>query len=195
MKRILVLIVAIILPLSTHSKITERFNLITHYRFPDFIQYSNKRTKREYARKITSHIFKNAARYGHDPITLLALMKVESEFIRTAKSKAGAIGLMQVLPKVWVYNKENEQNLITKKIIKHKKQLYWTKKNIQAGSFILKEIRKTCQRWKKRKTLIGRGFRSINECMIKRYNGKEGNSYYEKVTSTIGDYYYFTQRR
>ena len=45
-------------------------------------------------------IYEEAIRYNHDPKFILALMDTESNFYNWAVSKAGAKGLMQIMPEV-----------------------------------------------------------------------------------------------
>ncbi|MBI2252441.1 MAG: lytic transglycosylase domain-containing protein, partial [Armatimonadetes bacterium] len=44
-------------------------------------------------------ILKEAKRHKLDPLILISLIKAESDFKLNAKSKTGAIGLMQIMPK------------------------------------------------------------------------------------------------
>ena len=39
--------------------------------------------------------------YGHDPLMVIAIGHTESRFKKNAKSKAGAVGMMQALPKYY----------------------------------------------------------------------------------------------
>jgi soluble lytic murein transglycosylase len=46
----------------------------------------------------TDSINRYAAQYGLDPLLITSIVKVESNFLRRARSSVGAIGLMQLLP-------------------------------------------------------------------------------------------------
>lgn len=64
------------------------------------------------------------------PLLMIALIQVESEFIPAAMSNQGAIGLTQVMPS-W------EKYLITKGIIKERRDLFNISPSIAAGDEIL----------------------------------------------------------
>lgn len=48
--------------------------------------------------QISSRIFSESRKYGHDPLLVTALIVTESSFNQRAKSHRGALGLMQVIP-------------------------------------------------------------------------------------------------
>ncbi len=60
-----------------------------------------------------------AHKYGIDPILIMAMIKVESDFMPNAVSSAGAVGLMQLLPS-------------TARVM-HVSDLYTPRENIEAG--------------------------------------------------------------
>lgn len=60
----------------------------TGYHKPDF----------EYSSAYDYHIKKTADRFGLDPNLVKAVIKVESDFNKYAKSKKGAMGMMQLMP-------------------------------------------------------------------------------------------------
>lgn len=75
------------------------------------------------------HIHKAAERNHIDPELLFAITRQESAFIPTAKSPAGALGLMQIMPKTGkVIAKANRESF------KHHSELLQPAKNIRFGS-------------------------------------------------------------
>ncbi len=61
-------------------------------------KHKNKFSATE-ARKLTEIIYANSIINGLNPFIVLALIQNESEFKKTAKSFAGAVGMMQVMPR------------------------------------------------------------------------------------------------
>jgi soluble lytic murein transglycosylase-like protein len=61
----------------------------------------NPKIPNEIARKIASAVHMHARRYKQEVDLILAIMSVESAFDPQVVSKAGAIGLMQVMPQ-WI---------------------------------------------------------------------------------------------
>ncbi len=53
---------------------------------------------RKLARQIAQHVNKYSRIYGQDPDLVLAIIAIESDFDPRARSSAGAVGLMQVMP-------------------------------------------------------------------------------------------------
>lgn len=64
-----------------------------------WISTVNKDVKKTTADKIIHYVFLEARRHKIDPLLLLSIISVESTFKTKTRSKAGAKGLMQVLPK------------------------------------------------------------------------------------------------
>lgn len=69
--------------------------------------------------KLQVKVERIADKYGVDPVLIMAMIKVESDFMPRALSSAGAVGLMQLLPSTFKY-----MNL---------SDLYTPKDNIEAG--------------------------------------------------------------
>jgi len=172
-------------------------------KFKQYILNKNPYFKTILLPSVVNNIFEYSEQYGIDPITVLAIMYVESTYKIKAKGKRGEVCLMQVDPEVWVHDDENFFNLKNVGIVKNTKnekvnpatELWNPGKCIQAGVYILSLAKETCEIWESKEVLKKRGYYSINHCMIIRYNGAKRGSlkrdYYQKVTSVIGDYYYF----
>ena len=85
--------------------------------------------------KISQFILKNSRIYGYDPMFLTAVIITESSFNHRAKSKVGALGLMQIRPRTG-------RALATEANMKWrgKHTLYHPENNIALGSYYLIEI-------------------------------------------------------
>ncbi|MBE0432074.1 transglycosylase SLT domain-containing protein [candidate division WOR-3 bacterium] len=86
------------------------------------------------AKRILAAVYENSRQYDLAPELLLSVIQVESEFNPRAYSRAGAIGLMQIMPVTGIYvgrtlglRIDNEQDL------------YDIEKNIQIGAVFIKE--------------------------------------------------------
>jgi len=105
--------------------------------------------------------------------------------------------LAQINPIVWLSSK-NKNNLYNAGIITKGKeyQLIWIGNNVRSHAYILDLKRDICLNWIAKKKLRRRGYRSLTECYIRIYNGRNtamSKEYYEKVTSMIGRYYFFVK--
>lgn len=86
----------------------------------------------EMPEQVLSAIYDEAVKHPHADL-ILAICVVESNFNPNAKSGKGAIGLMGILPAVWLNDlKENG-------IIHSRRDLYLMPKNIASGVHILKK--------------------------------------------------------
>lgn len=87
--------------------------------------HSNKLSRAQCTEIVTE------VRKTNKALLLLALMEVESNFVPTAVSNKGALGLTQVMPGVW------EKHLITRGIIKERRDLFNIINSIVAGNEVL----------------------------------------------------------
>lgn len=161
--------------------------------FAKYVVYVKENKK--YVKRIVNVIFKYAKRYNIDPLTLMVIINTESHFDYRAKGKDGEIGLGQIMPTIW-FDRKNHENLYDAGIIDEGKehQLKWIGKNIQSTAHIFNAKRTECFKFHINGTLKKRGYRTITECSIRRYNGSRNTmDYYVKVTSNLGQYYYFVQ--
>ena len=137
-------------------------------------------------------------------ITLLGIIENESHFRywkcsknqRTGRKQS--CGLMGVNLWEWVYNKENQHNLIKRGIIKSKVDLYNIHYNIKAGSFIFVKTEEICEWWWRRTEwkdkeyepfpypnyLVKMGYDNIYDCTITEYNASPTKHEYHKNVIT-----------
>ncbi|MFH1905440.1 MAG: lytic transglycosylase domain-containing protein [bacterium] len=80
-------------------------------------------------------VYKSAQKYSMDPDLIMAVIEIESKFDAKAVSKAGAIGLMQIMPKT---AKSLSRELNIKKY--NKNSLYNPEINIKIGTYYLKKL-------------------------------------------------------
>ena len=85
--------------------------------------------------QISQYILKQSRRYGYDPLFLTALIITESSFNHRAKSKAGALGLMQIRPRTG-------KAMATESNIRWRgtRTLYRPEKNIALGTYYLNKM-------------------------------------------------------
>ncbi|MEJ2696105.1 MAG: transglycosylase SLT domain-containing protein [Candidatus Sulfobium sp.] len=88
------------------------------------------RAKSDMPDETLSRIYDAALKSGNADL-ILAVCVVESSFNPTARSDKGAIGLMGIMPKVWL----NE--LKEKGIVSERRDLYKIPKNIASGAYVL----------------------------------------------------------
>lgn len=77
-----------------------------------------------------SSIYDAAVKSGNADL-ILAVCAVESGFNPTARSDKGAMGLMGIMPKVWL------NKLKSRGIVKGRRDLYGVAKNIASGAYVL----------------------------------------------------------
>jgi soluble lytic murein transglycosylase-like protein len=142
-----------------------------------YIQHKNNKVYPSLAEDIARAVVSSAGKYKLPKEVLLALIEVESTFNYCAESSAGAIGLMQIYPKIWLKEGAKE-NLITQNVISNKKDLYDPTKNIAAGAFILSHY------YKQTKSLKG---------ALTKYFGGTQNSHYQKVCQRVGEFFVYSK--
>jgi len=126
------------------------------------------------ATEIVDLTFYWACYYGIDPDLVLAIMEVESTYNYQAKSKAGALGLMQVMYGIW-YPKLEEEGFMKEATLQHYVN---PATNIRAGCFILHTYQQEIWDHTKEHELLD------------RYLGVESQRYRTKVTNA---YHYFKE--
>lgn len=121
---------------------------------------------RNISRRLLTEIVDEAfkTKYG---LLILAIAKNETNFDISANSKAGAVGLMQIMPKIWT------EELITSGIIAEERDLYDPILSIRSAEYILDK------------------FITKHNSMDKVLNAYVGGSdeYVNKVQTTLGELY------
>jgi hypothetical protein len=146
-----------------------------------FMEVQNYKLFSELSSIIIDGIYMAAKDYNIPPIILFSLAAVESNFDYSAVSKTGSIGLFQI-SKVWM-DPTWENSLVSKNIVKHKRELYSPIKNIRCGAYIIKHYMDIAKSKKIENTY---------QYALTKYLGGETNSHYQKVISLIGEYYIYS---
>jgi soluble lytic murein transglycosylase-like protein len=165
----------------------------------EFIKYRNPRVFNALAEGIVSTIYRYTEGNPIEPEFVLTIMMVESNFNINAISKKGAIGLMQINPYVWI-NKDYEYSLDNAGIVNETRELFNPYTNIIAGIWILNVYHAECSFYDDQGKLNKRGFKSVEECVAKKYIGisnkktKTPQKYYIKLRRSGKMYANFLER-
>lgn len=159
----LLAVVALFVTLVTHSSPlheisqSERIQSEKEALVPWVIDNSHKQITEAKAKRIIEYVYEFAFENNLDPILLLAIAKNESGFRERAKSSAGAVGMMQVIPR---YHREkiNKRDPMTMRV------------SIDVGSKIIREY-------------IDKANNSLRKA-LNLYSGGGGKKYYAKVSKT-----------
>lgn len=89
--------------------------------------------KVSYPIKYSEYVSESCEKYGVEKELAFAVMRTESNFNEDANSRAGAIGLMQIMPETFEWLQSN----LREKNIKDKEQLKDPKVNIDYGIYLL----------------------------------------------------------
>jgi soluble lytic murein transglycosylase-like protein len=117
------------------------------------------RVSRNATRELVQAAYREGTRIGIDPLLILAVVGVESRFNPMAESEAGAVGLMQVIPR---YHADKYSAAVGQSVLD-------PQTNIRVGAKVLKEY-------------IARDGSQV--AGLQRYNGSTGdpsNAYANKV--------------
>ncbi len=88
-----------------------------------------------YPRAFWGSVKKDCSETGMDPYLVLSVMREESSFDPTVCSRAGAIGLMQLMPKT-----AEKYSVPLRIAIKNKKSIYGINANVALGTFYLDKL-------------------------------------------------------
>lgn len=156
-------LVALFVTLVTHSSPlheisqSERIQAEKEALVPWVVDNSHKQINQEKAKRIIEYIYEYALENKLDPLLLLAIAKNESGFRERVRSSAGAVGMMQVIPR---YHRE--------KIDKRDPMVM--KVSIDVGSKIIREY-------------MDKANNSLRKA-LNFYSGGGGKKYYAKVSKT-----------
>jgi len=121
--------------LSIISKFQELGEFRRSIRMATMNPYSEKVYRFWYPLAFWDDVEKIARKHDMDPFVVLAVMREESRFDKDAKSGAGAIGLMQIMPKT-AYRIDKDLKLG----INHESQIGDVLNNITLGTYYLKAL-------------------------------------------------------
>lgn len=148
-----------------------------------FMMHRNYKLYPQLANLIVKASEDASEKYGIPQLVIISTIDIESDYRPSIVSSAGAVGLMQVLPKVWTEKKDFDKNLINAGIVKNKKELYDPYKNIMAGTYILKHYYDIAVKDGKKNPL---------DIALTRYLGGTKNEHYANLVKSLGEYVVYT---
>jgi len=139
------LVCCVVVLVLTHKSHFERLGLLASEKFEKKVPLTSTSDKETVEKVLTKWVYEHSKQISlntskeivkesmktNKPLLMLALIEVESNFVPTAVSNKGAIGLTQVMP---VYH---EKSITAKGIIKERRDLFDVVPSIQAGNFVL----------------------------------------------------------
>lgn len=158
------------------TAITEAKKADTILKHANFIITENPEISYTHALQIVDAVHEASEKYGVTQQIILCLMSVESAYIKNSKSSKGALGLMQVYPKVWLTKQENSKDLVSAGIAETKKDLLDVETNIMAGAYILRVYLDEAAK---------KNIRNPYKYAITRYYGGYKNSHYTKTMAVM----------
>ena len=147
-----------------------------------YIQSVNPKVSNAMAATFAKSIIGASKKYNVKPEHLVAMMRVESTYKKGASSKCGAMGLMQINPRVWCSIK-NPDNLMAAGIIKHASDLWNPAKNIVAGAYILRYYLNAAEKKKAQHPL---------KMALRKYSGYTPG-YFSEVKKAVQHFKQFSQ--
>ncbi len=129
---------------------------------------------KQISRKTCKEIVEECLKTGK-PLLLLAVIEQESEFVPTAVSKKGALGLTQVRATTEFGKDVHEKDLIAKGIIKEKRDLFDVGPSVMAGDYIL--------------TLSLKDAKGDVSKALEAYLGGQDGWYVKRILSTLANLY------
>lgn len=156
----------------------------------EYVQFVNPRLSKKEAERIINAAYVESLKYDAVPPSLiLFIIEIESSFKADAVSPKGAVGLMQIFPKVWIYD-SNLKNSLTKIGITSSNQAMDVETNVKGGTYILNEYMQECIDLKPNE-LIAKGYESTFNCAALKYFGGHHEYYYDKLKKAAGNYWFF----
>lgn len=107
-----------------------------HHPVADFIVSTNSKVDREDAAKLIKSSLKWGSEFGVEPTLLLAMAKVESTFDKHAISHAGAMGVLQIIPKWHIDKIKAARNAVGTP------ELFDIETNVYVGAQVIQQCRK-----------------------------------------------------
>lgn len=171
----------------------ESSSLITEY-----MTYVNADLDPNEAARIISAIDIEAQTYARvSEATILFTSQIETDFQPNSVSHADAVGLMQVMPSVWLEseNPSNKDNLSAIGITT-REQLQTIEGSIAAGAWVLNTYALECENMQENQTKkFYSRHKTIAECTSKKYFGGDHKWYFGRLKKAAGDFWFWMTSR